>query len=84
MDQRDWKLLDKQMRRLRPPRNAGAVALTGAMAFFVGFALGGVLFAHESERRQPVSYQSTAATPLPNGAPSQMAQHPKVDRGPWY
>ena len=49
MDRRDQEFLDKQMRRLSPPRNDGAIAVMFAAMFLVGMALGGVLPAHESE-----------------------------------
>jgi hypothetical protein len=43
MDRRDQELLDKQMRRLSPPRNDGAIAVLLAAMFLVGMTLGGVL-----------------------------------------
>src|SRR6266849_294782 len=53
MDRRDQELLDKQMRRLVPPQNDGAIA---AM-FLVGMALGSVLSAHQSEQIQIASME---------------------------
>jgi hypothetical protein len=55
MDRRDQELLDKQMGRLSPPRNDGAIAVMFAAMFLVGMALGGVLSAHESEPIQIAS-----------------------------
>ena len=55
MDRRDQELLDKQMGRLSPPRNDGAIAVMFAAMFLVGMALGGVLSAHESEPMQIAS-----------------------------
>ena len=55
MDRHDRELLDKQMRRLTPPRNDGVIALMFAAMFLVGMALGGVLSAHES---QPIQIAS--------------------------
>jgi hypothetical protein len=49
MDRRDQELLDKQMRRLTPPRNDGVIAVMLVAMFLVGVALGGVLSAHQSE-----------------------------------
>jgi hypothetical protein len=46
MDRRDQELLDKQMRRLTPPRNDGAIAVMLAAMFLVGIALGSVLSPH--------------------------------------
>jgi hypothetical protein len=48
MDRRDQELLDKQMRRLTPPRNDGVIVVMLAAMFLVGMALGGVLSPHES------------------------------------
>jgi hypothetical protein len=48
MDRRDQELLDKQMRRLSPPRNDGVIAVMLAVTFLVGMALGGVLSPDES------------------------------------
>ena len=55
MDRRDRELLDKQMRRLTPPRNDGVIAVMLAAMFLVGMALGGVLSAHQSEPIQIAS-----------------------------
>jgi hypothetical protein len=49
MEQRDWELLDEQVRGHRPPRNDGLIVLTVAAAFFAGMILGGLLVPHESE-----------------------------------
>jgi hypothetical protein len=57
MDQRDQELLDKQMRRLSPPRNDGAIAMMLAAMFLVGISLGGFLSAHESEPIQIASIE---------------------------
>ena len=48
MNQRDWELLDKQMRRLTPPHHEGVIALMLAMMFLVGITLGSVLSPHQS------------------------------------
>jgi hypothetical protein len=52
MDRRDRELLDKQMRRLTPPRNDGVIAVMVAVMFLVGVALGGALSPHQSEQIQ--------------------------------
>ena len=55
MDRRDWELLDKQMRSLRPPRNDGAIPMMLAAMFLLGMTLGGVLPAHKTEPIQIAS-----------------------------
>ena len=55
MDRRDQELLDKQMQRLSPPRNVGAIAVLLAALFLVGMGVGGVLSTHQS---QPVQIAS--------------------------
>jgi hypothetical protein len=55
MDRRDQALLDKQMRRLSPPRNDGVIAVMLAVMFLVGITLGGVLSPHEGEPTQIAS-----------------------------
>jgi hypothetical protein len=55
MDRRDQALLDKQMRRLSPPRNDGVIAVMLAVMFLVGITLGGVLSPHEAEPTQIAS-----------------------------
>ena len=57
MDRRDQELLDKQMRRLTPPRNEVVIAVLFAAMFLVGMALGGVLPTHESEPIQIASME---------------------------
>jgi hypothetical protein len=54
MDRRDQELLDKQMRRLTPPRNEGVIALLLAAMFLVG-TLGGALSEHKTEPIQIAS-----------------------------
>jgi uncharacterized membrane protein YoaK (UPF0700 family) len=44
MNQHDQELLDKQMAKLTPPRNDGAIAVLLVATFLVGAAIGGVLF----------------------------------------
>jgi hypothetical protein len=55
MDRRDQELLDKQMRRLTPPRNDGVIAVLLAVMFLVGMTLGGVLSEHKTEPIQIAS-----------------------------
>jgi hypothetical protein len=55
MDRRDQELLDKQMRRLTPPRNDGVIAVLLVSMFLVGMALGGVVSPHQSEPIQIAS-----------------------------
>ena len=60
MEQRDWELLDKQMRGLSPPRNDAIVDLTVVAVFFAGMILGGLLFPHVGEPMQIASMDATA------------------------
>jgi hypothetical protein len=55
MDRRDQELLDKQMRRLSPPRNNGVIAVLLAAMFLVGMTLGGVLSEPKTEPIQIAS-----------------------------
>ena len=57
MNRRDQELLDKQMRRLTPPRNEGAIAVMLAAMFLVDVAIGGVVFPHQSEPTQIASIE---------------------------
>ena len=47
MDRRDQVLLDKQMRRLIPPRHDGVIAMVVAAMFLVGLT-SGIELAHKS------------------------------------
>jgi hypothetical protein len=49
MDRRDQELLDKQMRRLTPPRHEGAIAVMLAAMFLIGMTVGSLLSVHQSE-----------------------------------
>jgi hypothetical protein len=55
MDRRDQELLDKQMRRLSPPRNNGVIVALLAAMFLVGMTLGSVLFEQKTEQIQIAS-----------------------------
>jgi len=57
MDRRDQELLDKQMRRLTPPRNEGVVALMLAAMFLFGVTLGSVLSPQKSAPTQIASME---------------------------
>ena len=57
MDRRDQELLDKQMRRLTPPRNEGVIAVMLATMFLVGMTLGSVLAPHQSAPTQIASLE---------------------------
>jgi hypothetical protein len=69
MQQRDWDLLDKQVRELRPPRNDGVIVLTVVAVFFAGMIRGGLLVPHESELMRIASNDAPAASSLLDGAP---------------
>ena len=60
MEQRDWELLDKQMRGLSPPRNDAIMVLTLVAVFFAGMTLGGLLFPREGGPMQIASSDATA------------------------
>ena len=68
MEQRDWELLDKQVRGLPPPRNDGVTVLTVVAMFFAGMILGDLLVPHESELLRIASNDARIASSLPNGA----------------
>ncbi len=57
MDRHDRELLDKQMRRLSPPRNDGVVAMLFVAMFLVGMAIGGILSPHQTEPIQVASVE---------------------------
>jgi len=57
MDWRDQELLDKQMRRLTPPRKEGVIALLLAAVFLVGMTLGSVLSEPKTEPIQIASIE---------------------------
>jgi hypothetical protein len=57
MDRHDQELLDKQMRRLSPPRNDGVIVVLLATIFLVGMTLGGVLSDQETEPAQIASIE---------------------------
>jgi hypothetical protein len=57
MERRDQELLDKQMRRLRPPRNNGVIVVLLATMFLVGMTLGSVLSEPKTEPMQIVSIE---------------------------
>ena len=48
MNRHDQELLDKQMRRLTPPRNDGAIAVMLAAMFLIGMTVGGLLSVQQS------------------------------------
>ncbi len=68
MDQRDQDLLDRQLRKLAPPRHDGLLILTVVAMFFIGMTLGGFLSARESPALQ-VAANDIAATVYPQGPP---------------
>ena len=55
MDRHDQELLDKQMRRLTPPRNDGVIGVLLAAMFVVGMTLGSVLSEPKTESIQIAS-----------------------------
>ncbi len=61
MDRRDQELLDKQMRKLTPPRNDGVIAVLLAAMFLVGMTLGSVLSEQKTEPIQIASIEYAGA-----------------------
>jgi hypothetical protein len=57
MDRRDQELLDKQTRRLTPPRNDGLIAVLLAAMFLFGMTLGSVLSEPKIEPTQIASIE---------------------------
>jgi hypothetical protein len=57
MNRYDQELLDKQMRRLAPPRNVGVIAVMLAVMFLVGMTLGSVLSPQQSAPTQIASME---------------------------
>jgi hypothetical protein len=55
MNRHDQELLDKQMRRLAPPRNDGAIAVMVAAMFLIGMTVGSLLSVHQSDPTQTVT-----------------------------
>ncbi len=55
MNRYDEELLDKQMRRLSPPRNDGAIVVLLAAMFLIGRTLGSVLSEPKTEPIQIAS-----------------------------
>ena len=80
MDQRDWELLDKQLRGPNPSRrNNGGMFLTVVAIFFGGMTLGGILFTHESKPMRIASNNTTAAMVCDdNGACRILSHRPAV------
>ena len=68
MDQRDWELLDRQMRGFGPPRHDGILGLTVAVVFLAGLTLGSILFAHQSAPTQLAWNNAKVAAYFPNGS----------------
>jgi hypothetical protein len=68
MDQRDWELLDQQMRGFSPPRNEGILGLMVAAVFLAGLTLGSILFNHQSAPTQLAWNNAKVATYVPNGS----------------
>jgi hypothetical protein len=67
-NQRDQELLGKQLRQLNSsPRNDGVLILGMLAVFCAGMALGGFLFANESEPVQIALNDAPPSMLLPNG-----------------
>ena len=72
MNQRDWELLDKQLRGFssRPSQNSGEVGLVAVAVFLVGMAVGSVLLAHDSSKPPQIASRDVmVAYSLLDGVP---------------
>jgi hypothetical protein len=67
MNWRDQVLLDKQMRRLIPPRHDGVIALIVAGMFFAGLS-SGIALAHKNAAEQIASNNAVIALANPDNA----------------
>ena len=77
MDQRDWELLDKQLRGSDPsPRNDGVAVLSVVAVFLAGTTLGGILFAPESKPMRIASNHTTAAIACDDNGACRIRSHP--------
>jgi hypothetical protein len=71
MDRHNRELLDKQLRRLQPPRrNDGAMALVGVALFLAGMTLGSFLFATRSQPTRTAANEAASAFSLSHSMPT--------------
>ena len=69
MNKRDQELLDKQLGRIVPgARHDGIMILTVVAVFFVGLALGAILFPRGIESAQIASNEASAPVSVTDGA----------------
>jgi hypothetical protein len=77
MEQRDWELLDKQIRGPNSSRrNNGGMLLMVAATFFAGMTLGGALFEHESKAMRIARNETTAAMVCDYNGACRIRSHP--------
>jgi len=77
LDQRNWELLDKQLRGPNPSRrNNGGMFLTVVAMFFAGMTLGGTLFAHESKPMRNASNNTAAVMVCDHNGACRIRSHP--------
>ncbi len=69
MNRRDEVLLDKQMRRLIPPRHDGVIAIVLAAMFLVGLT-SGIELGRKSTPQQIASNDAVIALAIPDNAVS--------------
>ena len=69
MDYRDQELLDRQLRKVTPPRHDGILALAIVAMFFAGMTLGGMLVAQEDQPLRIAANDGAPIAALFNGTP---------------
>jgi hypothetical protein len=69
MDRHDRELLHKQLRRLQPPRNDGAIVLMDLALFLAGLTLGSFLFASKNQPARTAANDASFAASSPQGFP---------------
>ena len=77
MDQRDWDLLDKQLRGANfSRRDDSLTVLTIFAVFFAGIAFGGIVFTHENRPIRIASNHTTAAMACDYNGACRIRSHP--------
>ena len=69
MNQRDWELLDKQLRGVSPAPRGSVLGLAFVLVFLVGLSLGAILFAPQSKQMQMASPYATTVLSFLDSSP---------------